>query len=60
MICLLFRDYLILATPGQDEQQYIIQANVALGDARLEEVDNGRGKPYLSVTTFLQNSERCS
>lgn len=46
MICLLFRDYLVIAIPSQDEQQYIVQANIALGDARLEEIDNGRGESF--------------
>lgn len=49
MICLLFRDYLLLASPGQNDQRYIIRATIALADARIEEVDNCRGISHLRV-----------
>ena len=44
MISLLYKDYLVLAVAGKSENTYIIQAAIGLGEVRLEEVDNGRGK----------------
>lgn len=47
MICLLYRDTLCLALAGKVEPIYTIQASINLKNARLEEVDNGKGeKPF--------------
>ena len=43
MICLLYREWLCLATAGKYDQVYTIQACIALRDVNLEEIDNGRG-----------------
>lgn len=43
MICLLYRDFLILASAAKIEQIYTIHACVALMELKIEEVDNGRG-----------------
>lgn len=53
MICLLFRNVLLLATASKAEQTYNVQASIGLSDAKVEEADNGRGKtvrPYLCVS----------
>ncbi|PBP19580.1 hypothetical protein BUE80_DR009600 [Diplocarpon rosae] len=43
MICLLYRDFLLLALASKNEQTYTVQACVGLSEVRIEEVDNGRG-----------------
>ncbi|KAL2180366.1 uncharacterized protein P884DRAFT_315765 [Thermothelomyces heterothallicus CBS 202.75] len=43
MVALLFRDWLCLATAGRSDQIYTIQVCIALGNIKVEEVDNGRG-----------------
>ncbi|TAQ86042.1 hypothetical protein B7494_g5624 [Chlorociboria aeruginascens] len=43
MICLLYRDFLVLALAGKADQIYTIQASIGLSELRIEEVDNGRG-----------------
>ncbi|CAL3962345.1 unnamed protein product [Diplocarpon coronariae] len=43
MICLLYRDFLLLALASKNDQVYTVQACVGLSEVRIEEVDNGRG-----------------
>lgn len=43
MICLLYREWLCLATASKVDQIYTIQACLALDSVSLEDVDNGRG-----------------
>lgn len=43
MICLLFRDCLLLASASKNGQVYMVQAGISLAEARIEEVDNGKG-----------------
>ncbi|KAL2165184.1 hypothetical protein VTH06DRAFT_480 [Thermothelomyces fergusii] len=43
MVAVLFRDWLCLATAGMSDQIYTIRVCAALGNIRVEEVDNGRG-----------------
>jgi len=44
MVCLLYRDYLVLASVANPvEQCYKVQACIPLNELRVEEVDNGRG-----------------
>lgn len=43
LICLLYRDYLCLASAGKVEQVYTIQALIARKSLYVEEVDNNRG-----------------
>ena len=43
LICILYRDYLVLALAAKAEQTYAIQACIGLSGLRVEEVDNGRG-----------------
>lgn len=47
LICLLYRDFLLLASAlksDKAEQSYTVQACIGLGELRVEEVDNGKGK----------------
>lgn len=48
MICLLFRDCLLLASTVKTEQVYTVQASITLADTRIEEVDNGKGNILLT------------
>ncbi|KAE9381477.1 hypothetical protein N431DRAFT_476300 [Stipitochalara longipes BDJ] len=43
LICLLYRDFLILASATRTDQIYTIQACIGLCEVSIEEVDNGRG-----------------
>jgi hypothetical protein len=43
LICLLYRDFLLLAVAPKTDQIYNIQACIGLSELRIEEVDNGRG-----------------
>jgi hypothetical protein len=43
LICLLYRDFLLLASAPKAEQVFNVQACISLSDIRVEEVDNGRG-----------------
>ncbi|KAK0119222.1 hypothetical protein ONS95_008080 [Cadophora gregata] len=43
MICLLYRDFLLLASAAKNDQIYTVQACIRLSEVRIEEVDNGRG-----------------
>jgi len=43
LICLLYRDFLILASAAKTDQIYTIQACIRLSELGVEEVDNGRG-----------------
>ncbi|KAL2072601.1 hypothetical protein VTL71DRAFT_11944 [Oculimacula yallundae] len=43
MICLLYRDFLLLASASKNDQVYTVQACIGLSELRIEEVDNGRG-----------------
>ena len=44
MLVVLFKSYLILATPNLGTPKYSITAIISLGDVRVEKPDNGRGK----------------
>lgn len=50
LICLLYRDYLLLASASKTDQIYTIQACIALNEIGIEEVDNGRG--WCSIREF--------
>ncbi|KAI6250420.1 hypothetical protein HI914_01654 [Erysiphe necator] len=43
LICLLYRDYLLLASSPRFDQVYMVQACIGLFGIGIEEVDNGRG-----------------
>ncbi len=43
MVCLLYREWLCLASASKVEQIYTVQACLALHSTSAEEVDNGRG-----------------
>jgi hypothetical protein len=43
LICLLYRDFLILASTAKTDQIYAIQACIGLSELGVEEIDNGRG-----------------
>ena len=43
LICLLYRDFLLLASSAKTEQVYVIQGCIGLSELRVEEIDNGRG-----------------
>ncbi|KAH8657466.1 hypothetical protein BGZ60DRAFT_493684 [Tricladium varicosporioides] len=42
MICLLYRDFLVLAAAPKSDQTYTVQACIYLHQIRIEEIDNGR------------------
>jgi hypothetical protein len=44
MICLLYRDFLLLASALRTDQIYTVQACIGLSELRIEDIDNGRGK----------------
>lgn len=44
MVCLLYQNYLCLASAGRADQIYTIQLCVELASLKVEEVDNGRGE----------------
>ncbi len=44
MVCLLYREWLCLASAAKSDQLYTIQACIALQNIHVEEVDNGRGR----------------
>lgn len=44
LICLLYRDFLLMAAASRNEQVYTIQASIGLAEVHIEEVDNGRGR----------------
>ena len=44
MLVVLFKSYLLLATPNLGTQKYSITAIISLGDVRVEKPDNGRGE----------------
>lgn len=46
MICLLYRDFLLLASAAKNDQTYTVQACIGLSEVRIEEVDNGRGMHF--------------
>lgn len=43
LVCLLYRDFLLLASAPKNEQTYVVQACISLAEINIEEVDNGRG-----------------
>ena len=45
LICLLYRDFLLLAAAPKVDQVYNVQACIGLSELRVEEIDNGRGMP---------------
>jgi hypothetical protein len=53
LICLLYRDFLILASTAKTEQIYTIQACIGLCEVSVEEVDNGRGMSLPIQDNFL-------
>lgn len=46
LICLLYRDFLLLAAAAKTEQIYTIVACIGLCEVRIEEVDNGKGEKW--------------
>lgn len=44
MLVVLFKSYLLLAMPHPGTPKYSITAIISLGDVRIENTDNGRGK----------------
>ena len=44
MICLLYKDVLCLASAGKVDPIYTIMACINLNGAKIEDIDNGRGK----------------
>ena len=49
MVCLLYREWLCLASACKSDQIYTIQACLALSGINVEEVDNGRGMKILGI-----------
>lgn len=47
MVCLLYQDVLCIASAGKADQIYTIQAVINLESVKVEEVDDGRGKPHI-------------
>ena len=47
MLAVLFKSYFLLATPDPGTPKYSITAIISLGDVRIENTDNGRGKEDL-------------
>lgn len=43
LICLMYRDFLLLATAPKVDNMYVVQACIGLSQIRVEDVDNGRG-----------------
>ncbi len=43
LICILYRDFLLLATASRADQMYNVQACIGMSELKIEEVDNGRG-----------------
>ena len=43
LICLLYKDFLLLASASRVEQVYTIHGCIGLAELRIEEIDNGRG-----------------
>lgn len=43
MVCLLYNDVLCLASASKIEQIYTIEACINIHNAKVEDVDNGRG-----------------
>ena len=43
LICLLYRDFLLLASALKADQIYNVLACISLSDLRIEEIDNGKG-----------------
>jgi hypothetical protein len=61
MICLLYRDFLVLASAAKMTQIYTIHACIALAELKIEEVDNGRGMllvPRRASITILRGGDR--
>jgi hypothetical protein len=44
MICLLYRDFLLLASALRTDQIYTVQACIGVSELRIEDIDNGRGR----------------
>jgi hypothetical protein len=44
MICLLYRDFLLLASALRTDQIYTVQSCIGLNELKIEDIDNGRGK----------------
>lgn len=54
LICLLYRDFLLLASAAKAEQIYTVQACIGLSELRVEDIDNGRGTSrYLLSDDFI-------
>ncbi|CCU76289.1 hypothetical protein BGHDH14_bgh03224 [Blumeria hordei DH14] len=49
LICLLYRDYLLLASTPNFDQVYNVQACIELSEVSIEESDNGRGLQCYTV-----------
>lgn len=46
MVCLLYKDVLCIASAGKADQIYTIQAVINMASAKVEEVDDGRGRAH--------------
>ena len=44
MLCVLFKSYLVLATPKPGGMQYSVMAIMSLSDIQIDKPDNGRGE----------------
>lgn len=53
MVTLLYKDWFCLASASRFDQIYTLQACIPLSQIKIEAVDNGRGKPSLSLSMKL-------
>jgi hypothetical protein len=57
LICLLYRDFLLLASAAKVDQIYTVQGCIGLSELRIEEVDNGRGISTIINLGSLRHSD---
>ena len=53
MICLLYKELMVLACVGKVDPIYTMKACINLNGATVEDVDNGRGKCYGMIASSL-------
>lgn len=58
MVCLLYQDVLCLAEAGKFDPIYTIMACINLNGAKIEDVDNGRGKATAVFSLSRLDSHR--
>jgi hypothetical protein len=62
MICLLYRDFLLLASALRIDQIYTVKACIGLSELKIEDIDNGRGNeptvPFQLDDPFTQSHTR--